>query len=768
MKKLSLCLVLAIQLSACSNDEKNTLPRLINDRVEVQFEQGHKFSLQLFDAEQDPITVSLIAEPKLGTLTYKNNNQFYYQADTGQTHAQQMRVLLDDGKDRVEHTVTLTIKDDRQFQLSSSEPKNQARLLPIDTKLQLNFNSAVQLPKTTFSSCSESIKLIANDGNCLAFTAEKLADNKSIIITPKNALKHNHSYRLMVTSKLNNFVATALEADSNITFTTGHQDLIISEIKVDHLGYAQRWFELYNGTDKPIALKDYRINTQAVSSFGEVTPSHAFSLGEGLIAPGQHIIVQNDTFEYQWQRGFIDGPEIKMIKDQDLRMFWHHSGYLSLTKQGDVVDAVYFGSTAIPTNGNDWQGQAFDTKPEFSFITRDHNNSDTNASKDWQHSHFPTAAWHNDVTCQLDDDQDGIPDCSEVAGSTYAGLPLYDWGAAVGQKDIFVEIDHMKSNDLGVVPQLEAVEKLIKTFNQAGFALHVDAGNLFDHGDARSIYNLGGGSQVRFAKTIHFSDSPTRKSIYQYKHQHFAMQRSNMFHYLLFANSQNDDGNAGSSGYAEINGDDALITLGGWGLNRNNEPSVNYLINMQAATMLHELGHNFGLYHGGKDGVNYKPNHLSVMNYMYQLNGLPTIGNNEGDRVLWRSHPFNPACTNFEHTNAPEQDHNKFVINYSHGLSQVFDEAKLDENIGFGHPESKPVDFNCSGKIEQETVTLDYNNNDYLGDVYYDHNEWDALNLSFHREDIPPVFRRNLATPPIVELTPPREMLERIKLLAEQ
>ena len=42
----------------------------------------------------------------------------------------------------------------------------------------------------------------------------------------------------------------------------------------------------------------------------------------------------------------------------------------------------------------------------------------------------------------------------------------------------------------------------------------------------------------------------------------------------------------------------------------------------QAAALMHELGHNFGLKHGGSDDHNNKPNYLSVMNYAF-INGIP-------------------------------------------------------------------------------------------------------------------------------------------------
>src|SRR4029078_5511463 len=43
----------------------------------------------------------------------------------------------------------------------------------------------------------------------------------------------------------------------------------------------------------------------------------------------------------------------------------------------------------------------------------------------------------------------------------------------------------------------------------------------------------------------------------------------------------------------------------------------------QSGSIMHELGHSLGLGHGGSDGVNYKPNYLSVMNYAFDPGGIP-------------------------------------------------------------------------------------------------------------------------------------------------
>ena len=67
-----------------------------------------------------------------------------------------------------------------------------------------------------------------------------------------------------------------------------------------------------------------------------------------------------------------------------------------------------------------------------------------------------------------------------------------------------------------------------------------------------------------------------------------------------------------SGGSAERPGNDFMVSLGAWtaGVGSRDE---------QAGTFMHELGHNLGLRHGGDDGVNYKPNYLSIMNYQFQL-----------------------------------------------------------------------------------------------------------------------------------------------------
>jgi VCBS repeat-containing protein len=93
------------------------------------------------------------------------------------------------------------------------------------------------------------------------------------------------------------------------------------------------------------------------------------------------------------------------------------------------------------------------------------------------------------------------------------------------------------------------------------------------------------------------------------------------------------------SGVAELPGRFAMVTLGLW----DNAVGT---ADMQANTTLHEIGHNLDLWHGGgkpqftptASGLrvfvqpNCKPNHLSVMSYLFQATGVRDAAGNARPR----------------------------------------------------------------------------------------------------------------------------------------
>ena len=113
----------------------------------------------------------------------------------------------------------------------------------------------------------------------------------------------------------------------------------------------------------------------------------------------------------------------------------------------------------------------------------------------------------------------------------------------------------------------------------------------------------------------------------------FDANRCNVFHYSLWAHNLygpvNQEG--GPSGLSQgIFTDDFLVSLG-WpnDLFWAKFPDRKVL---EAGTFMHEIGHNLGLRHGGAfDFPYFKPNYRSVMSWRYQVTGVDTNCDAEGD-----------------------------------------------------------------------------------------------------------------------------------------
>ncbi|MBK8047407.1 MAG: hypothetical protein IPK16_09980 [Anaerolineales bacterium] len=130
---------------------------------------------------------------------------------------------------------------------------------------------------------------------------------------------------------------------------------------------------------------------------------------------------------------------------------------------------------------------------------------------------------------------------------------------------------------------------------------------------------------IQFGETLHTIRDETSIS-----------RSSNVYHYALFAHKlfecvggcvEDIELTSGISANLlplENGASDFVVSLGdaAW---RN---TVDPMETQQAGTFMHELGHNLGLNHAGAteseepDEILNKPNHLSVMNYLYQTSGL--------------------------------------------------------------------------------------------------------------------------------------------------
>ena len=266
-----------------------------------------------------------------------------------------------------------------------------------------------------------------------------------------------------------------------------------------------------------------------------------------------------------------------------------------------------------------------------------------------------------------DSDTDNIEDGDEIYG-TLLGLDLPALGANPNRKDIFIETDWTDdSHEIGFHshrPQPDMVALVVETFENAPHANPDGSTGISVHIDYGQGGPFTGGNEIFAGQNVEWLSTG---QIGNYMNSFMAPERDGYFHYSIFCHRYNSASND-SSGFAAINGDWFFVTLYTFW---NNDQFV-------ANTLVHELGHNLGLRHGGFENRNRKPNYPSVMNYNFQFAGVDTDCNGSGDGLL----------------------------DFSHGFLPDLEESDLDEF--FGICGTVPLDWDRDGVLES-SVTRNIN-----------------------------------------------------------
>jgi hypothetical protein len=121
--------------------------------------------------------------------------------------------------------------------------------------------------------------------------------------------------------------------------------------------------------------------------------------------------------------------------------------------------------------------------------------------------------------------------------------------------------------------------------------------------------NLGGGNAVPALDNCSFD-----KKFFETKAapgNNFASARQRVFNYVIYTTSDPD---------TDGNGPDTGCGIGGQGSGTDI-----VLYRADGGALMHELGHNLGLDHGGNERNNCKPNYLSLLNYDIN-SGIPRAG----------------------------------------------------------------------------------------------------------------------------------------------
>ncbi len=151
----------------------------------------------------------------------------------------------------------------------------------------------------------------------------------------------------------------------------------------------------------------------------------------------------------------------------------------------------------------------------------------------------------------------------------------------------------------------------------------------------------------------------------------------------------------------------------------------------QAATFMHELGHNLSLHHGGDTDCNNKPNYLSVMNYLFQQTGLIRSGSNQLDILDYS--PFSPLVV----PNLNEASLDESVgLNGGPALATYgtayFCPGKFPPSINSSTvPNANgPIDWNCMNGIEKNVQADIDADADMKLDVLTSFDDWSHLVLT--------------------------------------
>jgi len=519
-------------------------------------------------------------------------------------------------------------------------------------------------------------------------------------------------------------------------------ELIITEVSSCPYIDVECWVELYNKGSDYANLGLYSLNAPSVNLSTSVFFNKVYALPNVTVAPGSYIRILADPYHVIYNDFSNSNQVIFLYENNIVPNWWNEMDFIELLKDGATADFVKWGSsTQNPVTTGEWSGATAPNMNAYVYqgaLARAADFTDTNTSADWNLTNFSTPNGPNDVTCTVDADQDGIPDCSELPGTTYAGLPLYDWGARQNQKDIFIEIDYMGSSDTNLMywPRKESLDNIKNVFAGRGIAVHFDIGDLYDNnpGINANMYDLGGGNELSYSEFLYmgYYDASTANS-YDYKFNNMNLARMNIFHYVIFGDKSPPGYPFG--GLGELLGNDLIITYESYNVNYATTEELNWQINGQAGVLFHELGHNLGLRHGGNVDTNYKPNYISRMNYLY-LYGLPNSGTAvEADRYyLERNYYYgNYNCgyiTSFDLTNSIYS--NTYILDFSDGLNPSLNENSLNELNGLTGS-GIWVDFNCDGMVQ---TSLMYNINpqddNNANGIHTDHDDWSAIDLIFH------------------------------------
>ena len=261
-------------------------------------------------------------------------------------------------------------------------------------------------------------------------------------------------------------------------------------------------------------------------------------------------------------------------------------------------------------------------------ITISGSDSDKDNAPDWWEEKwgYNPLKWNDHI--HLDPDEDALTNVEECYTDQYGSNPF--------QKDIFLELDWMKSPELSNKPPLSLINELKMVFAKHNITLHIDLGD------------LNGGEEIPYCQSI-FSFAKLRDLYWDYfLHNNLSNPRKGIFHYGIICNYC-PDLNFPFFGWDNF---DSFAISSEWLKKIYPFLPLGQLI---VGGVVHHLGHSLGLtpfLHGGIDNLDAaRPftaewwkylNYKSCMNYFYkyQMLSYSDGSHGKGDFNDWENLNF--------------------------------------------------------------------------------------------------------------------------------
>jgi len=265
---------------------------------------------------------------------------------------------------------------------------------------------------------------------------------------------------------------------------------------------------------------------------------------------------------------------------------------------------------------------------------------------------------------------------------------------------VWLHYDYMVASDHSHAPSPEAIDRAVAAFRARGITLHVDPQSAAIP-ETPSLY-LGFGHYIEDG--CPGSPPGLAVGLYELKERYSHPHGSRAWHYAVFGHTGiASNGLCGIGGEAQLAGYDFTVTLGVF----VDFPDIPLSVfrDAESGTLLHELGHNLCLHHGGActDAHPWKPNYISVMNYLFVYPGIPyaaNLGSTEpvGSRFDYSDEVLPPLDERHLDERVGVQAGTTDIVGY---LCPPQPDGTFLEGVG---PASGAIDWNCDGVIEADVA----------------------------------------------------------------